>query len=178
MSKRIKLDSQNFNKHTETGMELLEKSISEVGAIESICIDKKGEIVTGNARFETFEKLGYKPKVIELEENEYPVIATNLEGEKRIKASVLANTTAQKNINLDFNLIQEVAVEEFNMNIEELGVEILDFSHSNKELQESDFENGKYFFRLEYPEHEYQLLIENLSKTGKTAEQIFYEALV
>ena len=82
MSKIIKLDTNNFNKHTEDGMKLLEKSIQEVGAIESICIDKEGEIISGNARFETFEKLGYKPKVIELEDNEYPVIATNLEGEK------------------------------------------------------------------------------------------------
>lgn len=29
MSKKIKLDKQNFNKHTPEGMELLEKSIKE-----------------------------------------------------------------------------------------------------------------------------------------------------
>ena len=31
MSKRIKFDSNNFNKHTKEGMELLEKSVREVG---------------------------------------------------------------------------------------------------------------------------------------------------
>ncbi len=124
MSKKIKLDKQNFNKHTPEGMELLEKSIKEVGAIESVTIDKEGEVVTGNARQETFEKLGYKPKFITLEKDEYPVIQTDLSGEKRVRAAILANTTAQKNINLDYDLIQSVAVEEFEVDMEEVGVEI------------------------------------------------------
>lgn len=42
---KIKLDKQNFNKHTPEGMELLEKSIKEVGAIESVTIDKEGDVV-------------------------------------------------------------------------------------------------------------------------------------
>lgn len=125
MSRKIKLDPKNFNKHTADGMQLLEKSIAEVGAIESICLDKQGEIVSGNARFETFEKLGFTPKFIELQENEYPVIQTNLEGERRVKAAILANTTAQKNINLDIDLIQDIALTEFDINIIDLGVEII-----------------------------------------------------
>ena len=160
-------------------MELLEKSIAEVGAIESICVDKAGEIVSGNARYETFEKLGYKPKYIELQENEYPVIQTDLEGEKRVKAALLANTTAQRNINLDHDLIQEIAVEQYDIDVKELGVEIIEnYGQYNKELNQSDFEGGKYFFRLEYSEQDYMTLIEKLSKTNKTAEQIFYEALI
>ena len=131
MSKIIKIDSKNTNKHTPAGMELLEKSIKEVGVIESICVDKQGEIITGNARFETFEKLGYKPKIIELSENEYPVIQTELEGEKRVKAAILANTTAHKNFNLDMDLIQEVAVEEYDIDIEGVGVEVIDIQHVN-----------------------------------------------
>ena len=181
MSKRIKLDPQNFNRHTDEGMELLEHSIKEVGAIESVTIDKNGEIISGNARFKTFEKLGYKPKVIELSENEYPVIATNLEGEKRVKAAILANTTAKRNINLDTDLIQEIAVEQYEIDIDEVGVEIIktvDFSSFNKELNQSNFENEKCFFKLMYSQKDYYLLIEKLSKTGKTAEQIFYEALI
>ena len=78
MSKKIKFDTRNFNKHTPEGMELLEKSISEVGAIEGVTVDADGEIISGNARKETFDKLGYKPKFIDLAENEYPVIQTDL----------------------------------------------------------------------------------------------------
>jgi len=127
MSKTIKIDPNNFNRHTEDGMALLETSIKEVGVIESITIDKEGEIVTGNARFEIFEKLGLKPKLVKISDNEYPVIATNLDGEKRVKAAILANTTAKKNIYLDIDLIQEIAVDEFDIEIEKLGVEIIDF---------------------------------------------------
>lgn len=118
MSKRIKFDSNNFNRHTAEGMELLEKSIKEVGAIESIATDKNGEIITGNARKETFDKLGYKPKFIKLEENEYPVIETDLDGEKRVKAAVLANSVVLKNINLD-----TVKIEEAGIDLEDVGID-------------------------------------------------------
>ena len=151
MSKRIKLDPNNFNRHTEGGMELLESSIKEVGAIEGITIDAKGEIISGNARFQTFEKLGYKPKIIELSENEYPVIATKLEGEKRVKAAILANTVAKKNISLDIDLIQEVAVEEYDIDIEEIGVEDVNVdmyqpnlnpTNQNRQVGNSDFDKA------------------------------------
>lgn len=118
MSRRIKFDSNNFNRHTAEGMELLEKSIKEVGAIESIATDKNGEIITGNARKETFDKLGYKPKFIKLAENEYPVIETDLDGEKRVKAAVLANSVALKNIDLDTVKIKEAGVD-----LEEVGID-------------------------------------------------------
>lgn len=118
MSRRIKFDSNNFNRHTAEGMELLEKSIKEVGAIESIATDRNGEIITGNARKETFDKLGYKPKFIKLGENEYPVIETDLDGEKRVKASILANTVALKNIDLDMVKIKEAGVD-----LEEVGID-------------------------------------------------------
>ena len=126
MSKKIKLDPKNFNLHTVSGMELLENSVKDVGVIESIAVDAEGEIITGNARFETFEKLGLTPKIVELADNEYPVIQTKLEGEKRVKAALYANTVSQKNINLDYDLIQEIAVEEFGIDVEEVGVELID----------------------------------------------------
>ena len=142
VSKIIKIDSNNFNKHSETGMELLEKSIDEVGVIESIAIDKDGSVITGNARKEIFDKKGFKPKVVRLEKDEYLVIDTELEGAQRIKAAILANTTAHKNYNLDMDLIQEIAVEEYDIDIEELGVEIVKDNNSHH-INEDDFEIPK-----------------------------------
>lgn len=145
MSKRIRVDVKNFNKHTPEGMELLEKSISEVGVIESVTVDAEGEIITGNARKETFDKLGYKPKFIELKENEYPVIQTDLSGEKRVKAAIYANTVAQKNINLDLDLIQKVAIEEYELEFEELGVDFVDVEVMETErLSKLEFSNIYY----------------------------------
>jgi hypothetical protein len=74
MSKLIKIDANNLNKYTEQDEQLLEKSVKEVGVIESITTDAQGEIVTGNARKKVFDKLGLKPKFIKLEKDEYPVI--------------------------------------------------------------------------------------------------------
>ena len=140
MGKRIKFDSKNFNKHTERGMKLLEKSIEEVGIIESISVDANDEIITGNARKEVFDKLGYKPKFIELDNNEYPVIKTKLNGEQRVKAAILANTVGKHNLSFDNELIQEVAVDEFNIDIEELGIEIIKDIDVDKFFEESDRE--------------------------------------
>ena len=53
----------------------------------------------------------------------------------------------------------------------------LDYSDKNKEI-DTDFEDQKYTFKLEYTEDEYTELKEKISKTGKTPEQIFYEALI
>ena len=145
MSMLITIDPKNFNRHTKPGMELLEKSITEVGAIEGITIDKNGEIVSGNARYEVFDKLGYKPKVIELSENEYPVIQTELEGEKRVKAALYANTVSKKNIDFDIDLIQEIAVEEYGIDIEEIGIEQVENSYGGGQNQNNAMDEfGKY----------------------------------
>ena len=53
----------------------------------------------------------------------------------------------------------------------------LDYSDRNKEI-DTDFEDQKYTFKLEYTENEYTELKEKISKIGKTPEQIFYEALI
>jgi len=142
MSKIIKLDPKNFNIHTDKGMDLLEKSIDEVGVIESITVDKDGTVVTGNARKEVFDKKGFKPKFIELEDNEYPVIQTDLSGEKRVKAALYANTVAKHNLNFDNDLIQEIAVEQYNIDIEEIGVEIINYDQ-NIESNENRDSNQK-----------------------------------
>lgn len=140
MSRKIKYDPQNFNKHTDDGMQLLEKAVKEVGVIESITIDKNDTIVSGNGRKEVFDKLGLQPKIIELAENEYPVIKTDLDGEKRTKAAIYANTVALKNINLD-----TVAIEEMGFDLEEVGVEVVGESDS------SDIESVKLQDRFIVP---------------------------
>lgn len=41
-------DEHNFNKGTDDGKKLMEKSFSELGAGRSILIDKEGKIIAGN----------------------------------------------------------------------------------------------------------------------------------
>jgi hypothetical protein len=124
----IKPSSKNTNKHTQVGMDLLETSIDKVGVIESISVTKEGTIISGHARSEIFEKKGMKPKEIKLESDEYPVIVTDIEDNSKqyFEAQILANTTANKNYNLDNELIEEIAIE-YELEIEEIGVDVVEF---------------------------------------------------
>jgi hypothetical protein len=67
-------------------------------------------------------------KEIKLAENEYPVIVTDIEDNTKeyYEAQILANTTANKNFNLDIEVI-EVIAEEYDIEIEEVGVDIENF---------------------------------------------------
>ena len=115
----IKPSQRNTNRHRKDGMDLLEKSINKVGVIESISVASDGTIISGHARFEHFEKQGKKPIEIHLKDNEYPVIVTDIENNSKeyFEAQILANTTANKNFDLDIEMI-EVIAEEFDIDIE------------------------------------------------------------
>ena len=137
---KIKPSSKNTNRHTKDGMQLLETSIDKVGVLESISVTKEGTIISGHARNEIFNKKGMVAKEIHLQENEYPVIVTDIEDNTKeyFEAQILANTTANKNFNLDNELIEEIAVE-YDIEIEELGVEVEEVNY-DLEAKEDDFD--------------------------------------
>jgi hypothetical protein len=53
-------DASNYNKHTEFGMSLLEKSIRKFGFVEAGLISEDDVICSGNARQETAVNIGMK----------------------------------------------------------------------------------------------------------------------
>ena len=62
----LKFDDKNFNKHTQAGMGLLEKSLKEFGAGRSILIDKDNNIIAGNGIIEAAGQAGFeKVKIVE-----------------------------------------------------------------------------------------------------------------
>ena len=137
---KIKPSKRNTNKHTESGMKLLESSIDKVGVIESISVATDGTIISGHARKEIFDKQGKVAKEIKLEANEYPVILTDIENNTKqyFEAQILANTTANRNFDLDIESIDIIA-EEFDIDIEDVGVEVDDFTSDSDEFG-TDFE--------------------------------------
>jgi DNA modification methylase len=138
----IKPSNRNTNRHTEKGMALLKTSISKVGAIESISVTEEGTIISGHARKETFDKLGMKPKEVNIASDEYPVIVRSDihdNTKEYFEAQILANTTSKQNIDIDTDLIEEIAVE-YDLDIEELGVEILEDEETHLEAEEDDFD--------------------------------------
>jgi hypothetical protein len=136
-------------------MQLLETSIDKVGVIESISVTQEGTIISGHARKEIFDKKGMVAKEIKLAENEYPVIVTEIEDNTKeyFEAQILANTTANKNFNLDIDVI-EVIAEEYDIEIEEVGVEIYDYSISDESETNSASIDDKYTKKVAAPIYE------------------------
>lgn len=64
--KDLKFDDRNFNKHTEFGMSLIEKSLRENGAGRSILLDKDNNIIAGNGVVESAGQIGLENvKIVE-----------------------------------------------------------------------------------------------------------------
>lgn len=148
---KIRFDDRNFNAHTKEGMELLERSVGKVGIIESVTVSNDDVILSGNARKKTFDNLmpDAEPIIIETDGTR-PVILkrTDIESGSRefYEAALLANTTAQKNINLDEDRIREVLIEELEIDVVELGIENIEiigddelFGRGTKTREDNDY---------------------------------------
>lgn len=59
----IRLDSNNFRKHSVKNKSIINKSLKEFGGGRSILIDSENEIIAGNGVFEQAKKLNIPIKV-------------------------------------------------------------------------------------------------------------------
>ena len=145
-------DDKNNNKHTAYGMDLLEKSVNKVGVIESITISNDDKIISGNARHEVIGKHFEKEALVIETDGTQPIIIkrTDIESDTKqfYEASILANTTAKKNIDFDIEVIDALAVE-YDIDVVDLGVDIVDYTKDSDEfgtefsLAHGWIENGK-----------------------------------
>lgn len=60
----IKPDAHNYRLHDERNLKLIKKSLKKYGAGRSILIDADGEIIAGNATFQTAKELGIPVEVV------------------------------------------------------------------------------------------------------------------
>jgi len=136
-------DDKNFNKHTEYGMSLIEKSIRNNGAGRSILIDKNNRIIAGNGVTEIAGQIGLDDVQI-VETDGTKIIAVkrtdiDLDSKQGREMALADNATAAADLQWDEEQIQ-FAEEEFGMVAEEWGVEI-----DNKEQPtaiEDDFDES------------------------------------
>lgn len=194
MSRKIKLDSlqkddKNFNKHTEQGKELLSESIDRVGVIESITISSDDKIISGNARQEVMKSKfeDVEPIIVETDGTR-PVILKRTDIKSNTKefheAGLLANTVAKKNINLDLELIEEVMVEEYGLDIEELGVDVykndydVDAFFEEDNTENTDTPVKPYSIVLEYSEEDYKAIIDAFNRLDGSKESIVYNLVI
>lgn len=107
----LKFDDKNFNKHTEYGMSLLEKSLRENGAGRSILIDKDNNIIAGNGIIEAAGSIGLENiKIIETTGDEIVAVKRtdiSLDSEKGRQMALDDNATSAIDLEWNKELIQE-----------------------------------------------------------------------
>lgn len=113
----LEFDDKNFNKHTEFGMSLLEKSLQEFGAGRSILIDKNNRIIAGNGIVEAAGSVGLEDMQI-VETVGDKIIAVkrtdiDLNTEKGRKMAFADNQTGAVDLSWDEEKIGENFDEDF-----------------------------------------------------------------
>ena len=103
--KDLKFDNKNFNRHTEFGMGLLEKSLNKFGAGRSILVDKDNNIIAGNGIVEAAANAGLtKTKVVETTGDELVVVKRTdvaLDSAQGREMALADNATAQADLEWD-----------------------------------------------------------------------------
>jgi len=131
MAKTTKLkdlipDNKNFNKGTEYGNSLIEKSLRKFGAGRSILIDKNNRIIAGNKTIENAAAIGLEDLQI-VESDGTKIIAVkrtdiDLDSKAGRELALADNATAKANIDWDIETTFEVA-NEFGFDAGEWGIE-------------------------------------------------------
>lgn len=130
MSKKVKIsdlihDNKNFNKGSEFGNSLIEKSLRKYGAGRSILIDKNNKIIAGNKSVENAAAVGLEDVQI-VESDGKKIIAVkrtdiDLDSQEGREMALVDNATAKANIIFDAELIEaelgEVVCEEWGVKV-------------------------------------------------------------
>lgn len=140
---QLKFDDKNFNKHTEYGMSLLEKSLRENGAGRSILVDKDDNIIAGNGIVEAAINAGIsKTRIVEVTGDELVVVKrTDLElDSKQGREMALAdNATAAADLSWDEECIA-AETEKWEIVPEDWGVEL---HEESDETSEDEFDESE-----------------------------------
>lgn len=142
-------DGHNYNKGTEFGASLIEKSIRTLGAGRSILLDKKGRVIAGNKTLEGIVQAGFDDEdIIVVKTNGKQIVAvqrTDLDLDtKRGKEMALAdNATGKANLAWDYEAMKDdfsgAELEEWGV-FEDESMGGIPNNAINGEAQEDDFE--------------------------------------
>ncbi len=132
-------DNKNFNKGTQFGDHLMDKSLREFGLGRSILIDKNDRIIAGNKTFEKAGEIGFENLVV-VETDGNTLVAVkrkdiDLDSPKGREMALADNATSEANLAWDNDLIFEQA-EKFDFNPEDWGISL--DSDSEKEEEQKD----------------------------------------
>lgn len=123
-------DVHNFNKGTEQGQQLMERSFKELGAGRSILLDKNGNIIAGNKSQQAAIAAGIK-KVRVIETNGDELVAVkrmdvDIDSAEGRRMAYLDNLTTQVNLEWDQTELEAVQADVDGFDIADFGFDIGD----------------------------------------------------
>lgn len=177
-------DSKNFNRHSEYGMSLLEKSVSKFGMGRSILLDKNNKIIAGNGITETAGQLGIEDVEI-IESDGKKLIAVkrtdiDLDTPEGREMALADNATSSANLKWDAKKLKE-AEEQYGINKEEWGVYAREAVNAfNKEVEKSSYDVADYPITILNSKTEYEKFMKikeelGLANNGETFAFIMNE---
>lgn len=119
-------DDRNFNKGTQFGQHLIEKSLRELGAGRSILLDKNNRIIAGNKTTENAAAIDMEDVII-VETDGTKLVAVkrtdiDIDSEQGRKMALADNATSAANLEWDEEELKAVAAEFDGINPEEWGI--------------------------------------------------------
>lgn len=148
-------DNKNFNRHTEFGMQCLEKSIRANKFGRSVLVDKDNRIIAGNGVVETAAAIGEtKIKIVETTGDELVVVKrTDLSLDSKAGREMALADNSVAAVDLDWNEDEiQKAVEDFNIDAEKYGHDL------EQEIKDTDMqpdeEHQRYRLQLDFTDED------------------------
>ena len=146
-------DEHNFNKGTDEGGKLMERSFKEMGAGRSVLIDKHGTIIAGNKSQKAAIAAGIKRvRVIETTGDELIAVKrtdVELESEQGRKMALLDNLTTQVNLAWDETELQTITGEIEGFDPGDYGFDVGDLAVGDPDeadkVEEDDFDPDEHY---------------------------------
>ena len=178
-------DQHNFNRGTEEGGRLMEKSLKELGAGRSILIDKDGNIIAGNKTQLAAIKAGIKKvRVIESDGTELIAVKrtdVEIDSKQGRELALADNLTTQINLSWDNAELTQVA-DEKGIELQDWGIDPAGFegteqkTPTNSELDVDGFED-KVKMTLAFTIEEHAFIQQKLNEIGGEKEQALLKLL-
>lgn len=141
-------DDHNFNRGTEEGARLMQKSFEQFGAGRSVLVDKDNRIIAGNKSTKAAAESGIKRvRIIETDGTELIAVKRTditLDSKEGRELALADNVTTQVNLAWDQTELQAMG-DEYGFSTDEWGVVIPDSANPVEEpdAEEDDFDETK-----------------------------------